>query len=86
MTFSKKFPDFPKIWDEARAKSLADLKQHEEEYYEFVSKVIGTSVENVKILYPISAITDQLITDKTYEHLESVKEFLTEEGLSKKRL
>ncbi|TVY04287.1 ABC transporter substrate-binding protein [Cohnella terricola] len=82
--FLRKFPDFPKVWNEAREKALADLKQHEAEYYDFMSQIVGLSVEDVKKLYPVSILTDQPISDKALTHLEGVKEFLLEEGLTKK--
>lgn len=81
--YLKKFPDFPKVWNEARGKALTDLKQHEEEYYEFMSQVVGMDVDSVKKLYPISILTDEPVTDKVLSQLEDVKQFLLEESLSK---
>nr|WP_255807500.1 ABC transporter substrate-binding protein [Cohnella mopanensis] len=82
--FLNKFPDFPKVWNEARDKALADLKQHETEYYEWMTQIVGMSNEDVRKLYPISILTDQAFTDKTVKQLEGVKEFLIGEGLTKK--
>ncbi|MFF2480374.1 ABC transporter substrate-binding protein [Paenibacillus sp. NPDC058071] len=82
--FLKKFPDFPKVWNEAREKALADLKQHEDEYYAFLSEVTSVPVEKVKVLYPISALSETAFPDNGQKQLEDVKQFLIEEGLSKK--
>ncbi|MWC30665.1 ABC transporter substrate-binding protein [Paenibacillus sp. MMS18-CY102] len=79
-----KFPDFPKAWNAAREKALADLKQHEEEYYEFAAQVNNTTVELTKKLYPISDIKDQAFTDEGLKLLSGTKDFLVEEKLAKK--
>ncbi|WP_454193041.1 ABC transporter substrate-binding protein [Paenibacillus sp. Marseille-Q7038] len=78
------FSDFPKVWNDARKKALADLKQHEEEYYEFIAQVQGQSVEIVKKTNPISAIKEEPFTDEGLKLLEGTKDFLVAEKLAKK--
>lgn len=82
--YLKKFPDFPKVWNEARLKALADLKQHEDEYYEFVAKVYNTTPDIAKQVYPISDIKDTQFTDDGLKLLGGTKDFLVEEKLAKK--
>ncbi|WP_320416902.1 ABC transporter substrate-binding protein [Paenibacillus polygoni] len=78
------FPDFQKVWNDAREKALADLKQHEEEYYEFIAQLQGQSVEIVKQTNPISAIKEEPFTEEGLKLLEGTKDFLVEEKLAKR--
>lgn len=82
--FLEKFPDFPKVWNAAREKALADLKQHPEEYYEYIAGIQKTTVENVKKLSPIEDIKDTAFTDDGLALLEGTKNFLVEEKIAKK--
>ncbi len=77
-----KFPDFPKVWNEARLKALEDLKQHEDEYYEFLAKVNNATPELVKQVSPISQNKDVPFTDEGLQLLEGTKNFLVEEKLA----
>ncbi|WFA19156.1 nitrate ABC transporter substrate-binding protein [Paenibacillus mucilaginosus] len=43
--YLKKFPDFPKIWNEARQKALKDLQPKPEEYYQFLSQLNGFTLK-----------------------------------------
>jgi sulfonate transport system substrate-binding protein len=79
-----KFPDFPKVWNEAREKALADLKQHEDEYYEFLAEIGDTTPELAKQVNPISDIKDTAFTEEGTKLLEGTKNFLVEEKLAKK--
>ncbi|MFK0524145.1 ABC transporter substrate-binding protein [Paenibacillus illinoisensis] len=79
-----KFPDFPKVWNEAREKALADLKQHEDEYYQFLAEIGDTTPELAKEVNPISDIKDTAFTDEGIKLLEGTKNFLYEEKLAKK--
>ncbi|MBY0215480.1 ABC transporter substrate-binding protein [Paenibacillus illinoisensis] len=79
-----KFPDFPKVWNEAREKALADLKQHEDEYYQFLAEIGDTTPELAKQVNPISDIKDTAFTDEGIKLLEGTKNFLYEEKLAKK--
>lgn len=79
-----KFPDFPKAWNEAREKALADLKQHEDEYYQFLAEIGDTTPELAKQVNPISDIKDSAFTDEGTKLLEGTKNFLVEEKLAKK--
>ncbi|WP_042217736.1 ABC transporter substrate-binding protein [Paenibacillus borealis] len=79
-----KFPDFPKVWNAAREKALADLKQHEDEYYEFLAEIGDTTPELAKQVNPISDIKDTAFTEDGTKLLEGTKNFLVEEKLAKK--
>lgn len=82
--YLKKFPDFPKVWNAAREKALADLKQHEEEYYEFLAEIGDTTPELAKQVNPISDIKDTAFTEEGTKLLEGTKQFLVQEKLAKK--
>ncbi|AIQ54923.1 ABC transporter substrate-binding protein [Paenibacillus sp. FSL R7-0331] len=82
--YLEKFPDFPKVWNEAREKALADLKQHEDEYYEFLAEIGNTTPELAKQVNPISDIKDTAFTEEGTKLLEGTKNFLVEEKLAKK--
>ncbi|KUP21984.1 ABC transporter substrate-binding protein [Paenibacillus sp. DMB5] len=82
--YLEKFPDFPKVWNEAREKALADLKQHEDEYYEFLAEIGDTTPELAKQVNPISDIKDTAFTEEGTRLLEGTKNFLVEEKLAKK--
>ncbi|WP_246188180.1 ABC transporter substrate-binding protein [Paenibacillus tengchongensis] len=79
-----KFPDFPQVWNAAREKALADLKQHEEEYYEFLADIGDTTPELVKQVSPISDLKDTAFTDEGLKLLQGTKDFLVQEKLAKK--
>ncbi|GIO14907.1 hypothetical protein J19TS2_44620 [Cohnella xylanilytica] len=79
-----KFPDFPKVWNAAREKALADLKQHPDEYYQFVADIQKTTVDVVKKLTPIEDIKETAFTDDGLKLLEGTKNFLVEEKIAKK--
>lgn len=82
--YLKKFPDFPKVWNAAREKALADLKQHEDEYYQFLAEIGDTTPELAKQVSPISDIKDTPFTEEGTKLLEGTKNFLVEEKLAKK--
>lgn len=79
-----KFPDFPKAWNAAREKALADLKQHEDEYYQFLAEIGDTTPELAKQVNPISDIKDTAFTEEGIKLLDGTKNFLVEEKLAKK--
>ncbi|QWU15531.1 sulfonate transport system substrate-binding protein [Paenibacillus sophorae] len=79
-----KFPDFAKVWNEAREKALADLKQHEDEYYQFLAEIGDTTPEIAKQANPISDLKDTAFSDDGLALLEGTKNFLVEEKLAKK--
>lgn len=79
-----KYPDFPKVWNEARQKALADLKQHEDEYYDFLAQINKTTPELAKKVSPISDLQEEPFTDEGTKLLEGTKSFLVEEKLARK--
>ncbi|CAM3094056.1 ABC transporter substrate-binding protein [Paenibacillus lupini] len=83
-SYLEKFPDFPKVWNEARQKALEDLKQHEEEYYQFIADLNKTTVDLAKKVSPISDITVEPFTTDGITRITGTKDFLVEEGLAKK--
>lgn len=78
-----KFPDFPKVWNEARLKALEHARQHEEEYYQFLAEIQNTTVDIVKQLTPLSEVKETPFTDDGLKLLEDTKNFLVEEKLAK---
>ena len=82
--YLEKFPDFPKVWNAAREKALADLKQHEDEYYQFLAEINDTTPELAKQISPISDIKDTAFTEDGTKLLEGTKNFLVQEKLAKK--
>ncbi|SFD98834.1 NitT/TauT family transport system substrate-binding protein/sulfonate transport system substrate-binding protein [Paenibacillus catalpae] len=83
-SYLEKFPDFPKAWNEARLKAIEDLKQHEEEYYQFIADLNKTTVELAKKISPISYITEEPFPADGITRITGTKDFLVEEGLAKK--
>jgi sulfonate transport system substrate-binding protein len=79
-----KFPDFPKVWNEIREKALADLQQHEQEYYELVAQIQQTTPELVERVSPVSIFKDTAFTDEGIALLEGTKNFLVKEKLADK--
>jgi ABC-type nitrate/sulfonate/bicarbonate transport system substrate-binding protein len=82
--YLKKFPDFPKVWNEARLKALNDLKAKPEEYYAFLAKLNNTTVDKIKEASPISSIKEEPFTDEGIKRMEGTKKFLIEEKLAEK--
>lgn len=83
-SYLAKFPDFPKAWNEARKKALDDLKQHEDEYYQFIADLNKTTVELAKKVSPISQLEEEPFTEEGLARIGGTKDFLVEEGLAKK--
>jgi ABC-type nitrate/sulfonate/bicarbonate transport systems, periplasmic components len=83
-SYLEKFPDFPKVWNEARLKAIENLKQHEDEYYQFIADLNKTTVELAKKISPISYITEEPFLDDGITRITGTKDFLVEEGLAKK--
>ncbi|MNW51684.1 putative aliphatic sulfonates-binding protein precursor [compost metagenome] len=82
--YLEKFPDFPKIWNEARLKALEDLKQHEDEYYQFLAEIGDTTPELAKQASPIESIKDSAFSEEGLKLLDGTKNFLVEENIAKK--
>lgn len=76
-----KFPEFPKVWNELRAKALADLKSKPDAYYDLLSQINGFPVDVVKQTDPIENIATAPYTDASLKQLEDVKTFLLEQKL-----
>lgn len=81
-----KSPEIAKIWNDAIKKSLDDLKQHEEEYYELMAKISNSTPELVKKTAPIEWLETEPFTDEGIELLKGTKEFLINEKLAQKIL
>ncbi|WP_310551667.1 ABC transporter substrate-binding protein [Paenibacillus glufosinatiresistens] len=82
--YLEKFPEFPQVWNEARKKALADLKQHEDEYYAFQAKIGSTTPELAKKTSPIENLREEAFTEEGTSLLEGTKQFLVEEKLARK--
>ncbi|MFH5181626.1 hypothetical protein ACHHV8_02740 [Paenibacillus sp. TAB 01] len=82
--YLKKFPDFPKIWNEARLKALNDLQSKPAEYYQFLSQLNGFTPELNEKASPISTIKDVPFTDDGLKLLDGTKKFLIDEKLADK--
>ncbi|MNI26757.1 putative aliphatic sulfonates-binding protein precursor [compost metagenome] len=82
--YLKKFPDFAKVWNDARLKALNDLLSKPEEYYKFAEQVTGNSAELIKKTAPIELIKKVNFTDDGIKLLEGTKKFLVDEKLSEK--
>ncbi|MBP2000289.1 ABC-type nitrate/sulfonate/bicarbonate transport system substrate-binding protein [Paenibacillus shirakamiensis] len=79
-----KFPDFPAIWNAAREKALADLKQHPDEYYAFLATLGNTTSELAKKVNPINEIKDTAFSEDGLKRLEGTKNFLVKEKLARR--
>ncbi|GGI45203.1 nitrate ABC transporter substrate-binding protein [Paenibacillus marchantiophytorum] len=82
--YLKKFPDFQKVWNEARLKALKDLKTKPDEYYQFLSQLNGFTPELNKKVSPIETIKDVNFTDDGLKLLDGTKKFLVDEKLAEK--
>ncbi|MBB6734097.1 ABC transporter substrate-binding protein [Cohnella zeiphila] len=82
--FLAKYPDFPKLWNEARLKALDDLKQHPDDYYAFLAQISNTTPEIAKKVYPIESIEEQPFTDEGLKLLDGTKQFLIDEKIATK--
>ncbi|SFI87284.1 sulfonate transport system substrate-binding protein [Paenibacillus sp. UNC496MF] len=82
--YLKKFPDFPKVWNEIRLKALADLKRHEDEYYKLAAQIQKTTPELFKQVSPVSTIKDTPFTGDGIQLLDGTKHFLVQQKLATK--
>jgi len=82
--FLAQYPDFPKLWNEARLKVLEELKKHPDEYYAFLAEVLNTTPDIAKQVYPIESIEEQPFRDKGLKLLDDTKQFLIEEKIATK--
>ncbi|UKS29251.1 ABC transporter substrate-binding protein [Paenibacillus sp. HWE-109] len=82
--YLKKFPDFQKVWNEARLKALKDLQAKPDEYYQFLSQLNGFTPELNKKVTPIETIKAVNFTDDGLKLLDGTKKFLVDEKLAEK--
>ncbi|NBD23654.1 ABC transporter substrate-binding protein [Paenibacillus glycinis] len=82
--YLKKFPDFPKVWNEIRLKALEDLKKHEDEYYKLAAEIQKTTPELFKQVSPVANIKDTPFTDDGVKLLDGTKNFLVQQKLATK--
>lgn len=81
-SYLEKFPEFPRIWNEAREKAIADLKAKPDEYYAWLAELTGAPVDVVPELYPIENISEPAITDEGVRLITVSKDFLVKEGVA----
>ncbi|QGQ96354.1 nitrate ABC transporter substrate-binding protein [Paenibacillus psychroresistens] len=80
--YLSKFPGFPKLWNDLRKQSLADLKTKEDDYYKFATSLGKLPEETVRQASPISSIAEEPFSDAGIQLLEGTKKFLIEEKLA----
>ena len=80
--YLKKFPDFPKVWNEARELAVRDLKSQPDEYFAWLAELTGAPIEAVPVLYPIENVSDIGLTDEGIRLAEIAKNFLVSEGVA----
>ena len=82
--FLEENPDFLSAWNSARAKSVKDLKENEEEFYQYSAEVTKQELEVVKESLPIDNLREESFPEDGNQLLKGTKEFLVEQGLIKK--
>jgi sulfonate transport system substrate-binding protein len=82
--YLSKFPDFHKVWNEARQKALKNIQTRPDEFYAFLSENGGNPVELVKQATPLTDYKEQAFTDEGIKQREGTKAFLVEEKLAAK--
>lgn len=79
----KAHPGLPAAWNAVRAKSIADMKAHQDAYYAFASTATQTPLDVVKSASPISLYPSQPFTSKGLALLQGTDQFLADNKLSK---
>ena len=76
-------PKFLSVWNSTRTKAVKDLKEHEEEYFQYVAEVSSQELDVVKESIPLENIREESFPEEGIELLEGTKQFLVEQKLIK---
>jgi sulfonate transport system substrate-binding protein len=76
-------PKFLSVWNSTRTKAVKDLKEHEEEYYQYAAEVSFQELDVVKESIPLENIREESFPEEGIELLEGTKQFLVEQKLIK---
>ncbi len=75
-------PSFPSAWNDLRTESVADLKQHLDQYYAWHAETVRVPLEAAKVAYPASVFASEPLADAGLRLLEGTKAFLVEQKLA----
>jgi sulfonate transport system substrate-binding protein len=77
-------PKFVSVWNATRKKTVIDLKEHGEEYFQYAADVSQQDLDVVKESIPLENIREESFPDEGIQLLEGTKQFLVEQKLIKK--
>jgi sulfonate transport system substrate-binding protein len=77
-------PQFLSVWDATRTKAVKDLKEHDEEYFQYAADVSQQDLDVVKESIPLDNLREESFPDEGIKLLEGTKQFLVEQKLIKK--
>jgi sulfonate transport system substrate-binding protein len=75
-------PSFPKMWNELRADSVADLKKNLDQYYAWHAETVRVPIDAAKVAYPASVFVSEPLGEAGLHLLEGTKAFLLEQKLA----
>ena len=76
-------PNFPSLWNKARADAIADVRARPEPFYQFQAQAANLPEPIVKASYPVSLYSAQPFTPKGLALLDGTKAFLLGQHLAK---
>lgn len=76
-------PDFVETWTATRKKSVKDLQEKKEDFYEYLADITKQDIEIVKASIPIENIKEESFPEEGLELLEGTKQFLIGQKLIK---
>ncbi|MED1440963.1 MetQ/NlpA family ABC transporter substrate-binding protein [Aeribacillus composti] len=82
--FLEQNPEFLSVWTDTRERAVKDLKEHQEEFYQYVAEVTKQDLDVVKESLPLNNIREENFPKEGLELLEGTKKFLVKQGLIKK--
>ncbi|MFP7296395.1 ABC transporter substrate-binding protein [Neobacillus niacini] len=82
-TYLDENPKFLSSWDALRKKSVVDLKEHSEEYFQFAADVSHQDLDVVRESIPLDNFREESFPDEGIKLLEGTKQFLAEQKLIK---
>ncbi|BDI30828.1 hypothetical protein CCAX7_28790 [Capsulimonas corticalis] len=82
-TYLAAHPQFPAIWNKARANAIDNAQAHPEDYYQFQTALSKLPEPIVKASYPIALYSKEPFTPKGLALLSGTKAFLVQQHLAK---
>ncbi|MCD1260367.1 ABC transporter substrate-binding protein [Paenibacillus athensensis] len=77
-------PQFPKLWNDIRARAVSEIRADSEAYFQFYADASGYPLDVVKASFKIEQWPQEAFPADGLKLLQGAKQFLIDQGLAKK--